>query len=107
GFRNERGQGDVSQQVQSLIEISAQDLGVNSKAVISAIAIEAASKRFDLVGNLFGGARGCAFQNALGEEECQAVIVLVFGQDAALEHHAELNEGGAMVLFEEKAHTVG
>src|ERR1043166_7021020 len=52
-----RAEQYVSQQFQAKIEIAAEDFGVEAVAVIAPVAIDAATNRLDLGGNVLGGAR--------------------------------------------------
>src|SRR4051812_24559039 len=105
-FGNGGVENDVSDQVETLFEIGTQDFGVDAEAVVAAVAVETAAERFDFVGDLFGIAGRCAFENALGQEQREAVVLLVFSKNAAFEHSAKFDEGETMILFEEKTEAV-
>jgi hypothetical protein len=53
-----RVQQDIGEQVQAGREIAAQHFGVHAKAVVAAVAVDAAADGFDFRGDLFRGARG-------------------------------------------------
>ena len=54
--REGRVEQDIGDQVQADGEITGQDFGVEAEAVVAAVAVEAAADRFDVQGDLLGGA---------------------------------------------------
>ena len=77
-------QQHVRQQVKSDIEILAQHLGVYPETVVAAIAVKAATHRFDFRGDLFRSPGFCAFQQQFAHELGHPAIGFRFRQHAAL-----------------------
>src|SRR6266704_33278 len=61
-------QENVRQQVQPDGEIAAQNLVVDAEAVVSAVAVNAATDRLNFFGNVLGGALAGAFEQQLAGE---------------------------------------
>src|ERR1017187_8275942 len=100
--RESRVQQNVGQQVESRVEISAENFGVHAKAVIAAVTVDAAAHGLNLLGNVLGRTPRGAFQQELASELGQAIIVRGFGEHPTLEHCAEFNEWESVVLRSEE-----
>src|ERR1017187_10312908 len=83
--RESRVQQNVSHQVESRGEISAENFGVHAKAVIAAVAVDAAAHGLNHLGDVLGGTPLGAFQQELASELGQAIVVRSFSEHAALD----------------------
>src|SRR5580765_2941221 len=94
-------QNDICNQIEARVEVLAHDFGVHSKAVVPAIAFNAAAERFNLGGNLLGGTSRSALKKHFGHEQGASIVVRLLRQDAALEYRSEFHEGQPVVFLYE------
>ena len=101
-----RVQQDIGEQIQPGREIAAQHLRVHAKAVVAAVAVNAAADGFNLRGDLFRAARRRALEQRLGEQLRDAVVRGRFRQHAALERRAKFHERQPVILLHQQAQAV-
>ena len=81
-------------------------LGIHAKAVVAAVAIDTATDRLNLGGNLFSRARGGPFEQHLARELRNAVCVQGFRQGAAFKDGPEFDEREAMVFLHQQTQAI-
>jgi hypothetical protein len=96
----------VSQQIKPESKIAAQDFDIESKAVVPAVAINAAANRFDFFGDALGGTAGGPLEQHPRSQLSNPVIGNPFGQHATLEHGAKFHKGKPMIFFDEQAKAI-
>ena len=101
-----RVQQDIGEQIQPGREIAAQHLRVHAKAVVAAVAVNAAADGFNLRGDLLRAARRRALEQRLGEQLRDAVVRGRFRQHAALERRAKFHERQPVILLHQQAQAV-
>ena len=75
--------------------------------MVAAVTVDVAADGFNFRGNFFRASVCRAFEQHLGEQLRDAVVVGGFGQHAALERRAKFHKGQAMILFHEQAQAIG
>ena len=95
-------QNYIGQQLDAQGRILAHYLSRDTKGIIAAIGIDAATHIFDLFSNLLACALGRAFDQQLGHQLRDAAIIHFLGQHPALKHTAQLHKRQAMIFLEQQ-----
>ena len=95
-------QNHICQQLHTQGRILAHYLSRDTKGIIAAIGIYAATHIFDLFSNLLACALGRAFDQQLGHQLRDAAITNFLGQYPALKHTAQLHKRQAMIFLEQQ-----
>ena len=101
-----RLQDHIGHQVQSGVEVVAHHFGINSKAVVAAIAFDAPAEGLDFRCNLFGSAGRGALQKHLGHQQSTAIILQALCQHAPFKHSPKFYKRQPVIFFDQQAQPI-
>ena len=102
-----RGQQHLRQQFQSGGEIAAHDLRIDTEAIVSAVAVDAAADGLDFRGNFLRRAVFGSLQEHVTRQLSQAIVLRAFDQHATFEDGPEFDKGQAVIFLDQQPQPIG
>ena len=106
-FRKFRVEQNITQQIDPGLQIRFHHMNADTHAVVAGVARDRSADGFDLIGDLLGSARLCAFEQNPSGQARDSIYLRSFSKQSAPENGAHRNQRQARIFPYQQTQTVG